>query len=285
MRYKFLRFPEGKEKALTLSYDDGCRYDVRLIEIANRYGLKVTLNVSSNMMGNSLEDWCLPAWKIKELAESGGHEIAVHGANHVALGTASTEQGIYDVLTGRDTLEKEFGRIIRGLAYADTGITKLTAGVSLKEIKQYLKSLGIAYARTLNGDNDRFAIPEDFYEWMPTARHANPRLMEYLDKFLEAKLSDYCAVRSPMLFYLWGHSFEFEQNGNWDLFERFCEKAGNNENVWYATNIEICDYVAAYRSLQFSIDNSRVFNPTYQTVWFEADGRIISVLPGEMKEI
>ena len=27
MRYNFLRFPDGKTKALTLSYDDGCRQE------------------------------------------------------------------------------------------------------------------------------------------------------------------------------------------------------------------------------------------------------------------
>ena len=25
MRYRFLRYPEGKAKAVTFSYDDGCR--------------------------------------------------------------------------------------------------------------------------------------------------------------------------------------------------------------------------------------------------------------------
>lgn len=30
MRYRFLRFPGGKDKAVTFSYDDGFRYDIRL---------------------------------------------------------------------------------------------------------------------------------------------------------------------------------------------------------------------------------------------------------------
>ena len=43
----FMRFPGGKSKALTLSYDDGVRQDRRLIEIMKKNGLKGTFNISS----------------------------------------------------------------------------------------------------------------------------------------------------------------------------------------------------------------------------------------------
>ena len=32
-KYAFLRFPEFKRKAVTLSYDDGTKYDEKFIEI------------------------------------------------------------------------------------------------------------------------------------------------------------------------------------------------------------------------------------------------------------
>ena len=35
-----MRFPEGKPKALTLSYDDGVEQDEHLIEIVEKKGLK-----------------------------------------------------------------------------------------------------------------------------------------------------------------------------------------------------------------------------------------------------
>ncbi len=276
-----MRFPGGKEKALTLSYDDGNQNDIKLVEILNRYGIKATLNVNSGMFGNTNEDWRLPAQTVKELALSGGHEIAVHGVNHIALGKATITDGIREVLYCRDALEKEFGGIIRGMAYADTGVRAFTAGVTLSEIEHYLKELGIAYARTLGKDNCDFAIPEDFYEWMPTVHSKNPELMNYLKLFLDAEMPSWCAKRSPLLFYMWGHSYEFEQDNNWDLLEQFCQTAGGHDEVWYATNIEIYDYVMAYRALQFSVDNTTVFNPTCQTVWFEADGEVFSVEPGQ----
>ena len=47
MQYRFMRFPEGKSKALTLSYDDGSKNDVKLAEIINKYGVKCTFNLTN----------------------------------------------------------------------------------------------------------------------------------------------------------------------------------------------------------------------------------------------
>lgn len=41
----------GKKKALTFSYDDAVSQDIRLIEIFNRYGLKCTFNMNSELLG------------------------------------------------------------------------------------------------------------------------------------------------------------------------------------------------------------------------------------------
>ena len=47
MNYAFLRFPNFKDKCVTLSYDDGLIYDKKLIEILDKYGLKCTFNLNS----------------------------------------------------------------------------------------------------------------------------------------------------------------------------------------------------------------------------------------------
>ena len=43
--YAFLRFPNFRKKAVTLSYDDGVIYDKRLMRILDEYGLKATFNL------------------------------------------------------------------------------------------------------------------------------------------------------------------------------------------------------------------------------------------------
>ena len=46
----YICFPEGKAKALTMSYDDGKVEDIRLLEIFNKYGIKGTFNLNYGMM-------------------------------------------------------------------------------------------------------------------------------------------------------------------------------------------------------------------------------------------
>ena len=43
----YMLFPGGKQKALTLSYDDGVQQDIRFIEILDKYGIKCTFNINS----------------------------------------------------------------------------------------------------------------------------------------------------------------------------------------------------------------------------------------------
>ena len=46
MKYFFPRFPGGKGKAVTLSYDDGCPEDIRFSDTISKYGLKCTFNLN-----------------------------------------------------------------------------------------------------------------------------------------------------------------------------------------------------------------------------------------------
>ncbi len=61
--------------------------------------------------------------------------------------------------------------------------------------------------------------------------------------------------------------------------------AGRND-IWYATNIEIIDYMDAARRLIFSTDCRRVYNPNAISVWLEIDGdTVIEVKGGTCLEI
>ena len=274
MRYLFLRFPEGKPKALTLSYDDCPASDRKMLEILNRYGVKCTFNLN--------EKQSLTTEELETLLLGHGHEIAVHGACHRAPGCQFPVDGIQDVLDGRRALERQFRRVIRGMAYPDSGIRHFENGTDYETVKRYLTDLGIVYARTLGDDNDGFRLPEDWYAWMPTAHHNNPTLMDYARQFTALDVdAQYCAGRWPRLFYLWGHSYEFDRDDNWNVLEDFCREIAGREDIWYATNMEIYEYVTAFRSLVRSADGSIVYNPTVTKVWFDRDGTLYAVDPGE----
>ena len=91
--------------------------------------------------------------------------------------------------------------------------------------------------------------------------------------------------RKPWLFYVWGHSFEFVRNDNWEIIENFADKVSGKDDVWYATNIEIYDYIDAYNRLLFNIDTTLVTNPSALDIWFEKGGELICVKSGETKSI
>lgn len=282
-RYQLMRFPGGKAKAVTLSYDDGCAADKRLAEIIDRYGIKCTFNLNSCRLGDMIAKF---GDFHKDLLAN-GHEVAVHGKTHKAPGRLRAVEGIRDVLYCREELENHYDMIIRGMAYPDSGIRAISNGVDYENIRHYLSDLGIAYARTLGSDNDSFELPTDWYAWMPTAKHTNPKIMDYIDKFLNLDLSQnaYCAARFPKLFYIWGHAYEFDNDNNWDLLEEISKKLGNRDDIWYATNIEIYDYVTAYNSLIYSADGNTIYNPTLVTLYFDDAENSYVIKPGETLKV
>ena len=270
----------GKMKALTFSYDDGCKQDIKTANVLSKYRMKGTFNLNNYALHG---DYAMSEEEVKTNLLANGHEIAVHGAMHRAPGTLSALEGIKDALDCRIELEQKYDRIVRGMAYPDSGIRLFSNNATYDKIKQYLTDLGIVYARTLGSDNNSFQLPYDWHSWMPTVHHNNPKTMEYIDEFLKLDLTDKtnCARRYPRLFYVWGHSFEFDRDNNWHVLEQICEKFSGCNDIWFATNMEIYEYTNAYNSLVYSADGNIIYNPTSFKIWLDVDGKEFSVNPGE----
>ena len=283
MKYNFMRYPGGKTKAVTFSYDDGQPADMRLCKTFTKYNLKCTFN----LVGLSVEhENGLSVDFIKNEILGNGHEVANHGYNHRGQNRIRSIEGVREIVDCRIALEKALGNIVRGFAFPDSIPKKATTPIDFARIRNYLTDLDIVYARTAGNPPPAFSLPDDWYDWQPTAHHEAPNLFETIDEFLEIDLSKlYIASRFPRLLYIWGHAFEFEHNNNWDRLESICEKLSGREDIWYATNIEIYDYVTAYRSLVYSADNTRVYNPTLIEVWFDIDGKLYSIKSGETLEL
>lgn len=272
-------FPGGRKKALTLSYDDGVEQDVRLIEIMNRSGLKGTFNINSGEYAP--EGTVYPAGRVHRrmteaqvtaLYKDSGHEIATHGLTHPFLERLPLNLATYEVMKDRENLEAQFDTIVRGHAYP--------YGTYNDDVVDILKNCGIVYARTVE-TTGRFDLPVDWLRLKATCHHDDPKLQELTDQFLDddEKLPPF--ARRSKFFYMWGHSYEFEGNDNWNVIENFAARVGNRSDVWYCTNIEAYDYIEAFRSLLFSVDGKRVQNPSAQTVWFTHLDRDVKLAPGE----
>jgi len=261
MNISLCYFPGGKKKALTMSYDDGQISDRRLVEIFNRYGIKGTFHLNSGKFGT---EPYLSASEIKDLFK--GHEVSVHSRTHPFLTLSPKEELAKEILEDRRRLEAAVGYPVRGMSYP--------FGDYNDDLVEVLPHFGIEYCRTVQS-HGQFTLPNNFLTWHPTCHH-NQNLMSKWDQFINARLHNHM-----LLFYVWGHSFEFDRHNNWDLIEEFCKTASNNEQVWYATNIEIVDYVKAMKSLKFSVDRDMVYNPSCMPVWIGVDGEAVVVEPGK----
>ena len=279
----FMRFPGGKDKALTLSYDDGVQTDEELIRIMKAHGLKGTFNINSGMYAPEGTIHPKGAYHRRmskneaiALYSKSAMEVAAHSLTHPFLEQLTPGACCYEVMADRKNLEDDFGTIVRGMAYP--------YGTYNDEVVKCLQQCGIAYARTVFSTYD-FQIPTNWLEMPATCHHNDPKLWELTDKFLNHKNTP-----KPWLFYLWGHSYEFERDNNWNVIKTFAEKMGDREEIWYATNIEVYDYVQAYQQLQSSADGKRLHNPTALPLYYcvnngKCGWDVHSIQPGQIKSI
>lgn len=87
------------------------------------------------------------------------------------------------------------------------------------------------------------------------------------------------------ILYLWGHSYEFNDNNNWDEIEKVCAFLGNREDVWYATNIEIKDYIDALQRLVISANGTMFYNPSAIDVWISVNHQPVCIHSKEFSTI
>lgn len=262
-------YPQGKRKALTFSYDDGQSFDKRLAELLRSAGMKGTFHLNSGNLGlRRGEETFVSADELAEVYA--GHEIACHGVQHRNPTTVSKHQLLLELQEDRKTLEKVTGGMVQGMSYAFGNYDDGT--------KEIARSLGIKYSRTVQ-DTRNFFPPADFLAWHPTCHHDN-NLLGLADQFIN--IAGYYEL--PVM-YVWGHSFEFGRSGDWSVIEAFVEKMKGKEDIWYATNIEICNYILAARAQEFSADGLTMYNPTVISIWVNTKAGIMEIKPGETKYI
>lgn len=269
-----LRYPGGRDRALTFSYDDGVQQDATLVDIFAEHGLKGTFNLNSGLFASEGETFApgtvlrrMTLTDILKTFKGTPHEIGIHGLTHPNLERLTGNRLMYEIMEDRARLEAHFNTIVRGGAYP--------YGTWNDETVAALSASSIAYCRTTQSTL-RFDHPQNWLLLSPTCHHNEPRLMELAKSFIQDQ-----DLRAPYLFYVWGHSYEFERDQNWDVIRRFAELTGHNANVYYATNIELYDYCQAFRSLRFNSIGTIMENPTAIPLWYECRGVVACIRPGE----
>jgi len=269
-------FPQGKTKALILSYDDGRTEDRQLVKLMNQYGLKGTFHLNSNKLGTN---GYLTKAEIKQLFA--GHEVSVHSANHPGLTTLSKIDVVYEVVEDRKELERLMDYPVRGMAYP--------FGNTNDFVVETITGLGIEYARTVE-DTYAFNIPENFLKWHPTVHQFAKAFWEpnnpesdkkELARFYQL-INDFNNTKELAVLDIWGHSWEMGKNPDkWVETEKYFKQMANNPDIHYTTQIDLVDYINAFHILKFSVEKNMVINQSSLTIFFKKNGKSYSILPGE----
>ncbi len=256
---KYDLFPGGVRHCLTMSYDDGVEFDVRLADIFRENGIRGTFHLNSSRFD---KPGAVTTAAIPEIYA--GHEVSCHMVTHPFPVDIPDISVVEEIVEDRKAIEAACGYVVRGMSYPFGNYDARVIALG--------RAAGMEYSRTTLATNG-FGLPQDFMAWHPTCHH-RADISDKLDAFYAPERHE-----RLKLFYVWGHSYEFNTNNNWELIEEFSKKAAHREDTWYATNIEIVDYVNALRALRVSADRTMVYNPSGVEVWFTINGGAVSVKP------
>jgi len=286
--HAFIRFPGGKYKAVTFSFDDGAVEDMWLVDLLKSHGMKATFNMNTGWIPDSedfdfgnlpehifvTKDYChrMTVEQMRNTFPGSGMELATHGAQHAVLNWLEDDAMIHEVMRDRMILEDIMGESVRGHAYAQ--------GSYDKRVLEVLPKAGIVYARTC-WFHDDFTLPVNFMEWGPTCGYNNKAVV---DRFAEIKPESNCIWFSDVhakLIYIFAHSYELSLNKDFDVMERNVEVLSKMDDAWFCTNMEYYRYTMAFRSLDFNLARDRVYNPSAIPVWIFMNDKVIEIGPGE----
>lgn len=225
----------GKMKAITFSYDDCTLQDIRLTELFNKYGIKATFNVNSDLLGTKNEliregvlvnHDKIPAKDVKRIFEK--HEIAVHTLTHPRLQDIEDDnEVIRQVEQDRIALSKLVDYEVVGMAYPCNGNDVDRVADIIR------RHTGVKYARTTIPTMN-FEPQTNLLQFNPTIHHvAFDDMFRLGEEFLALKPD------TPKIYYIWGHSFEFDIFDTWNKMEDFLKMMSGRDDIFYGTNREV----------------------------------------------
>lgn len=230
-----LRNEPAKNKILTFGFDDCEIHDRRLCQMFRKYGMKSTFFLLSGQLSFKCnfhrygEDTTVERVSPDELKSTyAGMEIATHTVSH----RCPVDDLENTVVKSAEYLSDLCGYPVNGLAYP--------GGEYTEDHIRKLKELGILYARTTECTHG-FDLPDRLLAWPPTCKYDDPDILRIVENFLEYQ------GQEPALLYIYGHSYELtrkEAPYDWDSFESMLKKLSSRDDIWYATNSEIAEWIS-----------------------------------------
>ena len=235
------------KKYITIRFDDGITQDARIIEIFKKYNIDCcTFYINTGLyganwawVGQSFNRPDVPHQRYtrKEL-QSGiynGFDVECHTLSHPSLKNLADRQVTREVKNDAENIRKLFGYQPVGLAWPG-GDTEWNE----QNLKTILETTNIRYGSCTTRNTamglGEFSLPQYFMTWYPTCSFSDADSAALLNSFVKAECTE------DMLFYVWGHGYEFDLFNSWDKFEQMvktiAEAAEADDSIVLVTNAE-----------------------------------------------
>jgi len=262
-------YPNGYKKAFNISYDDGVLQDIRFVQLLNKYHIPGTFCLNSDLMQDGFV-WVHPNGDmIKRLPLSDAaslyrdHEVASHTLTHPDFTGLPADEILRQMQQDKDTLQRSCGCEVTGFGvpfdYFD--ITAMSCA----------RACGFLYARN-SEQSLSYTPPYDYYNWSAGIFHLNPLLGQYVQSFFDTE-------EELALCQIVGHAYDLDIENMWDRIERILKRVSQDDTVICLTHSQLVTYLKAMRTAWVSDDV--IDNRSSQALWFEVDGSVIKLLPGQ----
>ena len=204
-------------KIVSLSFDDGTVYDLRFIELLNKYNLKATLNLNSGLKDfvwyygdHPIERLDLEAHRLAYE----GQEVASHSLTHPYFSSLTEGEVIRQVKEDVENLSRIFAYRVEGFAFPFHDQTE--ENIATVKENADLSYIRYSYLDHSGTHRDRYHI------------HINAL---YDDEDIYERLEEFKADDSPEngLFVIAGHAYEFEVKNDWEKIEKLLAYLKNDD--------------------------------------------------------
>lgn len=223
----------ARARFVTISVDDGHPTDLRTVDLLHKYGLKATFYVP----GINHERTLLSASQIREIDRE--FEVGSHSLHHVRLNTMPAGKASQDILDGKKCSEDMLGHDVISFCYP--------GGKFNSRLARQVEEAGFLAGRTCRYFVNDF--PKNPFYWdISTYANTFPAYVQIRHCLLERNFSgayNYMTqfhARTPWasqfhralkhvsenagIAHLYLHSWEIDQNGEWDELENLFKAVG-----------------------------------------------------------
>ena len=231
---------------LTISVDDGFPLDMRAAELLDRHGLKATFYVPAS----NPEHAVMTKEQVREISRR--FEIGGHTYHHIPLASLPDDQARAEILDGKRWLEDITGQPARAFCYPQGKFTSRTV--------ELVKEAGFVGGRTCYFN--RSDMPRDPYRCgVSTHAYNHSALIQVRHALLESNFKgavDFFRVhraardweihfqhavaaveRQGGVAHLYFHSWEIDEQREWDKLERVLQYVAGHKKLTRVTNGEL----------------------------------------------